>query len=79
MEDNMADTNGNGQSKKAWGRRGITGLITIALVTGSYYICMFKGMPLDWFAEYSKVALFILGFVAGTLTITDAITAWKAK
>lgn len=58
-------------------RRARSAWFTIILITIAYYICMFKGVSLDWFAEYAKTMLFILGFITGGLTITDAVMNWR--
>ena len=72
-----AKMSNEGNEKKRWGRRATTAAATIVLSTVAYYICLFKGIDLNWFVEYSKVLLYILGFVAGSLTITDSILAYK--
>jgi len=69
----------NGREKRRFGRRAWTGFITVILSTVAYYVCMFKGMDLSWFAEYAKTLLYILGFITGTLTITDAIQSWRVN
>ena len=67
--------NGNG---KRFGRRAACGFTAVALTTVAFYISMFKGVDLSWFAEYTKTMLYILGFVIGGLTITDSVQNWKA-
>jgi len=67
--------NGN----KAWGRRATTSAVVIILTTVAYYVSLFKGMAVEWFIEYAKVMIYILGFVVGGLTITDGIMNWRAK
>jgi len=66
--------NNNG---KRFGRRAACGFVTVTLTTVAFYISMFKGIDLSWFAEYTKAMLFILGFITGTLTITDTVKEWK--
>lgn len=67
----------NNNEKKRFGRRAGCALIAILLTTVAYYFCMFKGMQLEWFAEYAKTMLYIVGFMTGTLTITDAVQSWR--
>ena len=69
----MAENN-NG---KRFGRRAACGFVVVLLTTVAFYVSMFKGIDLSWFTEYAKTNLYILGFVAGTLTITDAIQGWR--
>ena len=66
--------NSNG---KRFGRRAACGFVVVLLTTVAFYVSMFKGIDLSWFAEYAKTMLFILGFVTGTLTITDTVKEWK--
>jgi len=66
----------NNESKR-FGRRAACGFLTVILTTIAFYICMFRGVDLSWFAEYAKTMLFILGFVTGGLTITDAMREWR--
>ena len=54
-------------------RRAKATIIWAVLITASYYICLFKGMDLTWFAEFAKWMTFALGFVVGGLTVTDAV------
>ena len=67
----------NSNERKRFGRRAACGFTVVVLTSVAYYICLFKGVDLSWFAEYAKTMLYILGFVAGTLTITDVVQGWK--
>jgi len=60
-------------SKKRWGRRLGSTITWAVLVNISYYICLFKGLDLSWWVEYTKFMTYALGFLIGGLTITDAI------
>ena len=68
------EENNNG---KRFGRRAACGFVTVALTTVAFYVSMFRGIDLSWFAEYAKTMLYVLGFIAGTLTVTDAIQGWR--
>jgi len=63
----------NGNGKKRWGRRLGSTIAWMILVNIAYYICLFKGVDLSWWAEYTKYMTYALGFLIGGLTITDAI------
>lgn len=63
----------NNNEKKRFGRRAACGFTTVALITGAFYVCVFKGVDLSWFVEYSKVMVYVLGFVVGGLTATDIV------
>jgi hypothetical protein len=69
--------NGGNGERRAWGRRAKIALLAVALITVAYYVCLFTGADLDWFVEYAKVMIYCVGFVAGSLTITDTISTWK--
>jgi len=71
----MPETNNN--EKKRFGRRAACGFIIVALTTVAFYVCVFRGFDISWFAEYTRTMLFILGFVMGGLTITDTVKEWR--
>ena len=58
---------------KRWGRRLYSTIGVTILVTIAYYICLFKGLDIDWFASYTKYLTYFLGFLVGGLTITDVV------
>ena len=66
-------------NKKRWGRRLGTTVGWVILTTIAYYICMFKGMDLDWWLGYAKYTTIGLGFLVGGLTITDSVIAQLKK
>lgn len=70
----MANEN---NEKRKWGRRAKSAIACGALLTISYYVCLFKGMDLTWFSEYAKYFTYILGFVVGGLTATDLVAVMK--
>lgn len=51
--------------------------IAMGLLTAAFYVCLFKGVDIAWFVEYSKVIIFALLFVVSGLTATDTIFTWK--
>lgn len=69
MEDN--------NEKKRFGRRAGFGITALALSTISYYVCLFKNVPLEWFNTYSAFVVGIIGFIIGGLTITDILLKKK--
>jgi len=71
----MAENN----NKKRWGRRLGTTIGWVVLTTIAYYICMFKGLDLDWWLAYAKYTTIALGFLVGGLTITDSVIAQLKK
>ena len=73
----MAENNNN--EKKRFGRRALLGFIVVGLIEINFYFCAFKPLDLSWFAEHTKVLLFVLGFITGTLTITDTVQSWRQK
>ena len=64
-------------SGQQFNRRFRTGCLALALITVSYYICMFKHVDLSWFLEYSKLVVYVAGGVILGITLTDSITNWK--
>ena len=58
---------------KRWGRRLGSTVGAMVLMTVAYYISMFKGLDISWWTEYAKYVTYLLGFLVGGLTITDAI------
>jgi len=62
---------------KRWGRRLGSTIVWCVLTTVAYYICLFKGVDLSWWTEYTKYMTYALGFLVGGLTITDVILKTK--
>jgi len=60
-------------NKKRWGRRMGATIVWTILVSTAFYICLFKGVELSWWLEYAKYHTYALGFIVGTLTITDSV------
>ena len=52
-------------------RRYKLGFLWVVLVTVPYYICMFKGLDIQWWIEYAKQATFWFAIVVGGLSATD--------
>ena len=52
-------------------RRYKLGYVWVVLTTVPYYICMFKGLDLEWWTEYAKQMTFWFGLIVGGLSITD--------
>ena len=75
----MAEQVTNGNGKKVFGRRALLGFITVGLVEINFYFCALKPLDISWFTEHTRPLLYILGFIAGTLTITDTVREWKSK
>ena len=48
-------------------------IVWTILVSTAFYICLFKGVELSWWLEYAKYHTYALGFIVGTLTITDSV------
>jgi uncharacterized membrane protein len=52
--------------------------VAIALITASFYICLFKKTEIAWFIQYSERVLVCLALVIGGITATDAIKTWRS-
>lgn len=48
-------------------------------VTAAFYVCMFKGVSLEWFQGYSLFVAAIVGFIVTGVSVTDAVGAWRSK
>ena len=64
---------------RIFNRRLYVAIGSILLVTVELYVCIFKGVAIEWFTEYAKIVMAIAGFIIGTLTVTDAIFDWRKK
>lgn len=60
-------------NKKRWGRRVKATSIWAVLVTVAYYISVFKGVDMSGWLQYTQYMTYGLGFLVGTLTITDTV------
>jgi len=61
----------------AGGRRYLATAIWAVLVNTVFYITLFQGKDLSWWAEYVKWHTYALGFVTGALTVTDVVLKKK--
>ena len=52
-------------------RRYKLGLLWAVLITVPYYLCMFRGMELDWWVQYAKQMTFWFAIIVGGLSVTD--------
>ena len=52
-------------------RRYKLGILWVVLITVPYYLCMFKGMDLEWWVQYAKQMTFWFAIIVGGLSVTD--------
>ena len=67
------------EAKQTFNRRARTGWAALGLITVAFYLCIFKGVDLEWFKIYSMIVFTVSGVVILGISVTDAISAWKSK
>ncbi|MCM8781737.1 MAG: hypothetical protein NC828_01605 [Candidatus Omnitrophica bacterium] len=65
--------------KNGFNRRFKVGLLSLVLITVSFYICLFLRVDLTWFEAYSKIIGWICGAVILGLSVTDSLFQWTQK